>query len=123
MKKINPVPDIRLSEYIKQAGITHGPKKYELMREACRLMNVPVTCIDKEGKTIDPWYRVKFFDPSGGLTIYVQDYNPKTDRGWGLFDWHAREWGNFSLKELSEIKGLLGLGIEIDVLFTPTTTP
>lgn len=123
MNTINPVPDIRLQKHLKQAGITYGPKKYELMREACRLMNVPVTCLGKEGEEIDPWYRVKFFDPSGGLTIYVQDYNPQTDRGWALFEWHKREWGNFNLRELSEIKGVLGLGIEIDVWWEPTQTP
>jgi len=84
MKTSNPVPDIRLNEHIKQSGITFGPKKYELMRKACRLMNVPVTSQDNQGEVTDPWYRVKFFDPSGGLTIYVQDYNPETDMGWAL---------------------------------------
>lgn len=123
MNTISHVPNICLHRHIKQTGITYGPKKYELMREACRLLNVPVTSQDKKGNIIDPWYRVKLFDPTGGLTIYVQDYNPETDRGWGLFEWHEREWGNFSLKELSEIKGLLGLGIEIDVYWKPTQNP
>jgi hypothetical protein len=31
-----------------------------------------------------------------------------------------KEWGSFSLKELSNIRGPLGIGIEVDVCFQPT---
>jgi hypothetical protein len=30
-----------------------------------------------------------------------------------------KEYGSFSLRELSEVKGALGIGLEVDVWFTP----
>ena len=63
--------------------------------------------------------RVKFFDPCGSWSWYVQDWDGE-DSCFGWVKGVEPEWGYFSLTELSEIKGPLGIGIEIDVYFTPT---
>lgn len=110
-----------LWEHINQAGVTYGPKKFELMKRACELMKVPLTAYNSEGQETDPWYRVKFFDPCIGTEFYVQDYNPEKDVGWFLVmgGIGRTEWGNIRLRDLSEIKGPLGIGIEIDLRWQP----
>jgi hypothetical protein len=104
---------VRLYEEINQSGITHGPKKLALMQQACRLMEVPTSNLDSD------LLRVKLFDPCGSWTWYVQDWDGE-DICFGWVEGFENEWGSFSLRELSEIKGPLGIGIEIDVYFTPT---
>jgi hypothetical protein len=111
---------VHLPDHIDQAGITYGPQKLALMQEACRLQNVPLDekNIDENGATIDPTLRVKLFDPTGSFTWYVQGWDG-SDICFGLVHGFEPEWGSFSLKELSSIRGNLGIGIEIDTWFTP----
>lgn len=113
---MNTLP--RLFNHINQSGITYGPKKLALMQEACRLMEVPTNNVDDDGNTISPLLRVKLFDPCGQFTWYIQDWDGH-DICFGWVKGFEDEWGSFSLQELSEIKGPLGIGIEIDVYFTP----
>lgn len=61
----------------------------------------------------------KFFNPCGSWTWYAVEYDP-TDKiffGWVKGDFP--EWGPFSLEELQNYKGPLGIGIERDRFFTP----
>ena len=109
---------LNLYKKINQSGITCGPKKLALMQEACRLTQVPTENTDEVGKTLSDLLRVKLFDPCGSWTWYVQDWDGE-DICFGWVEGFENEWGSFSLCELSEIKGPLGIGIEIDVYFTP----
>lgn len=90
------------------------------MQEACRLTCVPLdrNNIDPEGRTIDETLRVKLFDPTGYWTWYIQTWDGE-DICFGYVRGEEDEWGFFSLKELSAIRGRLGIGIEIDVYFQP----
>ena len=45
--------------------------------------------------------------------------DPETNIAYGLCHIHDFDFGSVSLDELSEFKGLLGLGIERDKYFTP----
>ena len=112
-----------LSDHINQSGITYGDKKLELMREACRIQAVPLTDenTDENGATKQPTFFVKLFDPCGSWTWYIQDWDG-SDVCFGYVEGFDKEWGSFSLSELSEIKGNLGIGIEIDTYFSPTPT-
>jgi len=110
---------IRLDEHIRQSGITHGPRKLALMQKACRLMEVPTDNLSEDGETLSPFFRVKLFDPCGSWTWYVQDWDGE-DICFGWVEGFEKEWGSFSLKELSSIRGPLGIGIEVDVHFKPT---
>ena len=110
----------RLYDHINQSGITYGPKKLALMQQACRLLEVPLSDenVDENGETRSSLLRVKLFDPCGCFTWFIQDWDG-SDICFGWVEGFEKEWGSFSLQELSEIKGPLGIGIEIDVYFRP----
>jgi len=63
----------------------------------------------------------KFFNPQGGGTWYLTEYDPETKIAFGfvsIFGDHNDEWGSFAVWELEEHKGAFGLGIERDRFFT-----
>jgi hypothetical protein len=67
---------------------------------------------------------IKFFDPVGSATWYASEFDGE-DLFFGFVDLGlgpgCAELGYFSLKELQSLKcGGLRLGIERDILFTPT---
>lgn len=110
----------RLYNHINQSGITYGPEKLALMRQACILMQVPLSDenLDPDCEAISKLLRVKLFNPCGAWTWYVQDWDGQ-DICFGWVEGIENEWGCFSLHELSSIPGPLLIGIEIDVYFTP----
>ena len=68
----------------------------------------------------DPIVIAKFFNPQGAGTWYATEYLPDEKIFFGYvstFGDHCDEWGNFSLVELEDFKGRLGLGIERDLYF------
>ena len=68
----------------------------------------------------DPIIIAKFFNPTGAGTWYATEYDPKDRIFFGYVsifgDWND-EWGYFSLHELENYRGRLGLGIERDLYF------
>ncbi|MCH8149560.1 MAG: DUF2958 domain-containing protein [Planctomycetes bacterium] len=68
----------------------------------------------------DPIARVKFFTPDSNWTWYVAELDPEDRLCFGLVDGHEREFGYFSLDELEEVRGPLGLKIERDLYWRPT---
>ena len=63
---------------------------------------------------------VKFFDPQGGWTAYATEFDGENEF-FGLID-PGNDYpslGYFSLAEMSEYRGRLGLGIERDMHFSP----
>lgn len=75
---------------------------------------------EQDGKGNDAIVYVKFFDPCSQWTWYVTEFDG-TDIFFGLVLGHEIEWGYFSLKELSECRNSLGLGIERDLHFHSIT--
>lgn len=71
-------------------------------------------------KQSNPLVRVKFFFVWSNWTWDGIEFDPKTQIFYGYVDGHFPELGDFSLEELKEIKGPLGLGIERDLHFKPT---
>ncbi len=67
----------------------------------------------------DPIARIKLFDPTGSWTWYIVEYDPETRNAWGLVDGLERELGDFSMAELVEFRGRLGLPIERDLHWEP----
>ena len=62
----------------------------------------------------------KFFDPCGSWSWYLMNQDPADpDYLWGIVKGSEIEVGSFSLSELSNHKGRLGIGIERDRWFTP----
>ena len=71
-------------------------------------------------KVKNPKIIVKFFDPCGSWTWYVIEGEQTEDDDWlffGLVKGFETELGYFTLSELREVKGPLGLGIERDMYF------
>lgn len=66
----------------------------------------------------DPIVIAKYFNPTGAGTWYATEYIPEEKIFYGfvsIFGDVNDEWGYFSLEELENTKGRLGLGIERDL--------
>ena len=72
-------------------------------------------------QTKDPIVHVKFFTPWTGWTWYATEGSEQEGDFifFGYVIGHEREWGYFSLNELSSVVGPMGLKIERDIHFTP----
>jgi len=68
---------------------------------------------DQEGEE-DPTVHAKYFTPDADWTWYVLEFDGE-DTFFGYVDGLEAEFGYFSLSELKEVKGPLGLGIERDL--------
>ena len=71
----------------------------------------------KGGKAIA---QVKFFTPSSSWTWHATEFDGE-DTFFGLVDGHCKEFGYFSLSELEEVRGPMGLPIERDLHWQPKT--
>ena len=67
--------------------------------------------------------QVKFFTPDGSYTFYATEYDPDEERFFGLIlgGGHSPDLGYFMLSDLKEARGPLGLPIERDRHFDPTS--
>lgn len=61
----------------------------------------------------------KFFTPDANWTWFAAEFDQE-DTFFGLVIGFEREWGYFSLSELEQVRGPLGLPIERDLYFQPT---
>lgn len=66
----------------------------------------------------DPLVVCKFFTPDSSWTWYAIEFDGQ-DIFFGWVVGFEKELGYFSLRELEEVKGPLGLPIERDLHFTP----
>ncbi|NMC36233.1 DUF2958 domain-containing protein [Candidatus Beckwithbacteria bacterium] len=66
----------------------------------------------------DPLVRCKFFLPGTGWTWYVTEFDGN-DMFFGYVVGDFPELGYFSLKELENVRGPLGLRVERDLYFRP----
>jgi hypothetical protein len=71
-----------------------------------------------EEQGLDTLAHVKFFTPTSNWTWYASEFNGE-DILFGLVSGFELELGYFSLKELKEVKGPMGLPIERDLHFQP----
>ncbi|WP_026804112.1 DUF2958 domain-containing protein [Aliarcobacter lanthieri] len=67
--------------------------------------------------TKDKIVKIKFFTPDSNWTWYAVEYDKNEKIFFGYVNGHYPEWGYFSLQELEQIRGKLGLPIEIDKYF------
>jgi hypothetical protein len=71
-----------------------------------------------EDQGLDALAQVKFFTPKCNWTWYASEYDGE-DVFFGLVSGFELEFGYFSLNELKEVKGPMGLPIERDLHFEP----
>ena len=67
----------------------------------------------------DPIVRVKFFTPDSSWTWFLTEFSPAQHLCFGMVHGLDHELGYFSLDELEEVRGPLGLPIERDLSFEP----
>ena len=101
-----------------QLGVLPGPKKLAQFHEVLLLMSTP-RLYAQENKGEEAIVYVKLFDPCGSWTWYITEYDPAQKQAFGLVDDHEAEYGYIDLTELSEVRGAAGIGIEIDMHFSP----
>lgn len=73
----------------------------------------------QDGKLMDAKVVTKFFNPCGSWTWFATEYEPVDRIFFGYVIGFENEWGYFSLDELQNFRGKLGLGIERDRWFRP----
>ena len=74
---------------------------------------------EQDGKGFNAIAYVKFFTPDSNWTWYVTEFDG-IDLFFGLVDGFEKELGYFSLSELENVRGLMGLRVERDLYFKPT---
>lgn len=62
---------------------------------------------------------VKLFSPDSNWTWYITEYDPAEKIAFGLVDGFCIEYGYFSVQELEEVEGPMGLPVERDLYFKP----
>ena len=75
---------------------------------------------ETEGQGEEAIAQVKFFTPDSNWTWYGVEYDAEQRLFYGLVEGFDTEIGYFSLDELEEARGPMGLKIERDRYFNPT---
>ena len=93
-------------------------RRSPLLDQATREKLPPLYSQEALGLEALAW--VKFFTPDSSWTWYASEFDQE-DIFFGLVSGLEVELGNFSLSELEEVRGPLGLPIERDLYFRPQT--
>lgn len=89
---------------------------HNLMPESLRTQ---VPALYATEKTPDPTVWAKYFTPDSSWTWYVTEYDQEDKLFFGFVIGLEQELGYFSLTELEEARGPMGLRIERDLSFDP----
>ena len=84
------------------------------------IKNILPKLYEQDNKNLNAIAYVKFFTPDSNWTWYATEFDGE-DIFFGLVDGFCKELGYFSLSELKSVRGPLGLKIERDLYFEPTT--
>ena len=68
----------------------------------------------------DPLCHVKLFTPDSNWTWYIIEVSIDENLCYGYVQGLEHELGYFNLDDIAEVKGSLGLSVEIDLSFKPT---
>lgn len=89
---------------------------HDLMPESLRAQ---VPALYANEKSPDPTVCAKYFTPDSSWTWYVTEFDPEDKLFFGFVVGLEQALGYFSLAELEESRGPMGLRIERDLTFTP----
>jgi len=103
-----------------QNGVQPGPKKLAQFREIMELTGTP-RLYAQEATGDEALVHVKLFDPTGSWTWFITEFDPTNNTAFGLVNGHEAEIGYIDLNELANVRGRMGIGIEIDMHFKPQT--
>jgi len=108
-----------------QNGVKPGPKKLAQLIEVLQLTGTPALYA-QDGKGDEAMVHVKLFDPCGSWTCYITEFSETAPDGcknlaFGLVTGVGEpELGYVDLEEIANVRGRMGIGIEIDMHFKPT---
>lgn len=71
-------------------------------------------------RSLNPICYIKLFTPDTQWTWFIIELDRKTNFCYGYVQGLDNELGYFSLDEIKEVKGPLGLKVERDLFFNPT---
>jgi len=97
-----------------------GTRKHLLLTKSI-LKKLPPLYGTEEIALEDKVVQVKFFTPDSSWTWYAIEYSVKDRLFFGLVDGFEKEYGYFSLDELENARGKMGLPVERDMYFKPQT--
>ena len=105
--------------------ITHNRKTINNQQRGMKLLTQELLkkippLYAQDGKGGQSIIYTKYFTPDSSWTWYVTEYDGE-DTFFGLVDGHCKELGYFSLTELEELTGPMGLPIERDLNFEAQT--
>lgn len=82
--------------------------------------NLTLPALYSQEDTTNPIVYAKFFTPDSNWTWLATEGQPEGDdfMCFGYVIGFEEEWGYFSLNEMQEARGPMGLGIERDIHFT-----
>ena len=104
------VPPLKADAGWKQRGM-------KLLTQADR-KRLPKLYSTEQIPVEDKLLQVKFFTPTSNWTWYAVEFDGN-DTFFGYVEGFEDEWGYFSLRELSDVKGPMGVGIERDKYWEP----
>lgn len=95
------------------------PNRVDLLPDSVRATLPPLYAQDGAGD--DAVCFVKLFTPDSSWTWYVLEFDPKEELVFSLANGHEVEYGYTALIDLEMTRGPLGLHIERDLWWTPTS--
>lgn len=101
-----------------QNGIRPGATRLAQFNECAKLSGIPALYA-QDGKGKGAIAYLKFFDPCGSWSWFATELEAATGEAFGLVKGFEDELGYFSLNELANVKGKMGIGIELDMHWTP----
>lgn len=90
---------------------------HEYMPTEVRVKIPPLYATENE---TNPTARLKLFTPDSSWTWYATEFDGE-DTCFGLVVGHEIELGYFSLAEIAAVRGPMGLRVERDLYFQPTS--
>jgi hypothetical protein len=81
--------------------------------------SVPIPELGATRDESDPLAVLKWFTPDANWTWYVVEFDPASRICYGLVRGFEVELGTFSLEEIEDIRGGLGLPVERDLYWKP----
>jgi hypothetical protein len=104
--------------FLEEPSVEPPPTGENLLDQASREKLLPLYSGEEKG--LEALAQVKFFTPDSNWTWYASEFDGE-DIFFGLVSGFEVELGYFSLKELKEASGPMGLLIERDLHFEPKT--
>lgn len=96
----------------------HVSRRHKLLTEELRRQLPPLYSQENKGSQAVAY--VKFFTPDSNWTWWGLEFDGE-DTFFGLVEGHVKELGYFSLRELENARGPLGLPVERDLYWQPKT--